>query len=76
MVKATVSGVFEDLKLKISEGSDQNWSCPESAMLAVSAYLDTKLGETPNVHVWEIVVHIVTMVRIICHCKSMCKEGT
>ena len=31
-----VSGVFEDLKFKISEGSDQNWSCPESALLAVS----------------------------------------
>ena len=24
IVKATVSGVFEDLKFKISEGSDQN----------------------------------------------------
>mgnify|MGYP001225242384 CR=1 FL=1 len=24
-VKATVSGVVEDLKFKISEGSDQNW---------------------------------------------------
>ena len=28
IVKATVSGVFEDLMFKISEGSDQNWSCP------------------------------------------------
>ena len=36
-MKATVSGVLEDLKFKISEGSDQNWSCPESALLAVSA---------------------------------------
>ena len=36
IVKATLSGVFEDLKFKISEGSDQNWSCPESALLAVS----------------------------------------
>ena len=35
-MKATVSGVFEDLKFKISEGSDQNLSCPESALLAVS----------------------------------------
>jgi hypothetical protein len=24
IVKATISGVFEDLKFKISEGSDQN----------------------------------------------------
>ena len=32
----TVSGVFEDLKFKISEDSDQNWSCPDSALLAVS----------------------------------------
>ena len=37
IVKATVSGWFEDLKFKISEGSDQNWSCPESSLLAVSA---------------------------------------
>ena len=36
-MKATVSGVFEDLKLKISEGSDQN--CPDSALLAVLAKL-------------------------------------
>ena len=32
----TVSVVFEDLKFKISEGSDQNWRCPGSALLAVS----------------------------------------
>ena len=32
----TVSGVFENLKFKISEGSDQNRSCPDSALLAVS----------------------------------------
>ena len=31
IVKATVFGVFEDLKFKISEGSYQNWS-PESAL--------------------------------------------
>ena len=57
ILKTTVSGVFEDLKFKISEGSDQN--CPESALLAVSVStpdtvaftnLNTKLGETPNVH--------------------------
>ena len=35
-VKATVSGVVEDLKFKISEGSDPNWSFPDSAQLAVS----------------------------------------
>ena len=29
IVKATVFGVLEDLKFKISEGSDHNWSCPE-----------------------------------------------
>ena len=34
ILKATVSGVFGDLKF-ISEGSDQNWSCPESALLTV-----------------------------------------
>ena len=37
ILKATNFWVFEDLKLKISEGSDQNWSFPDSALLAVSA---------------------------------------
>ena len=32
ILKATISGVFQDLKFKISEGLDQNWSCPESAL--------------------------------------------
>ena len=36
IVKATVFYRLDDLKFKISEGSDQNWSCPESAQLAVS----------------------------------------
>ena len=36
-VKATVSGVVEDLKFQISEGSDPNWCFPDSAQLAVSA---------------------------------------
>ena len=27
----------EDLMFEISEGSDQNWTCPESALLAVWA---------------------------------------
>ena len=35
-VKYTVSWVLEDLKFKISEGSDQNWCFPGSAQLAVS----------------------------------------
>ena len=35
-VKARVSGVVENLKFKISEGSDQNWCFPDSAQLAVS----------------------------------------
>ena len=39
IMKATVSGVLEDLTFKISEDSDQNWSCPGSALLAVSGQL-------------------------------------
>ena len=35
-VKATVFGVVEDLKFKISEGYNQNWCFPDSAQLAVS----------------------------------------
>ena len=35
-MKATVSGVVEDLKFTISEGYDQNWCFPDSAQLAVS----------------------------------------
>ena len=45
-VKAKVSGVVEDLKLKISEGSDQNWCFPESAQLAVSAKLRQLTGQS------------------------------
>ena len=48
IVKATVSKVFEDLKFKISEDSDQNWSCPESAQLAVSAKLRQLAGQTQD----------------------------
>jgi hypothetical protein len=56
-VKATGSGVLEDPTFKISEGSDQKRSCPESDLLAVSArssntpepvasqYLDTLKSE-------------------------------
>ena len=35
-IKATVSGVVEDLKFKISEDSDPNWCFPDPAQLAVS----------------------------------------
>ena len=37
-MKSTVSGVYEALKFKISEGYKQNWSCPGSALLAVSVW--------------------------------------
>ena len=33
-MKATVSGVVDDLKFKILEGSDPNWCFPDSAQLA------------------------------------------
>ena len=52
-MKSTVSRVFEDLKFKISESSDQNWCFPGSAQLAVSVHLDTKLGETPNIYIYQ-----------------------
>ena len=45
ILKATVFWVWGDLKFKISEGSDQNWSCPESAQLAVSAKLRQPKGQ-------------------------------
>ena len=44
-MKATVSGVVEDLKFKISEGSDQNWCFPDCAQLAVSAKLRQLIGQ-------------------------------
>ena len=47
-MKATVSEVLEDLAFKISEGSDQNRSCPESALLAVSAKLRQLAGQTQD----------------------------
>ena len=61
-LQSTVFWVLGDLKFKISEDSDQNWSCPESAQLAVSVgplilkklwpsiYLDTKLLTPPKAH--------------------------
>ena len=45
-VKATVYGVVEDLKFKISEGSDQNWCFPDSAQLAVSVQLRQLTGQS------------------------------
>ena len=50
IVKATVFGVLEDedLKFKISEGSDHNWSCPESTQMAVSAKLRQLAGQTQD----------------------------
>ena len=45
-VKSTVSGVFEDLKFKISEGYDQNCCFPDSAQLAVSAKLRQLTGQS------------------------------
>ena len=44
-MKATVFGVVEDLKSKISEGSDQNWCFPDCAQLAVSAKLRQLTGK-------------------------------
>ena len=44
-MKATVSGVVEDLKFKISEGSDQNWCFPDCAQLAVSAKVRQLTGQ-------------------------------
>ena len=44
-MKATVSGVVEDLKFKISEGSDPNWCFPDSAQLVVSAKLRQLTGQ-------------------------------
>ena len=32
-MKATVSGIVEDLKFQISEGSDRNWCFPDPAQL-------------------------------------------
>ena len=47
-MKATVSGVLEDHAFKISEGSDQNRSCPKSALLAVLAKLRQPSGQTQD----------------------------
>ena len=45
-LKSTVSWVFEDLKLKISEGYDQNWWFPDPAQVAVSAKLRQLPGQS------------------------------
>ena len=47
-MKSTVSGVFEDLKFKISEGYKQNWCYPVSALLAVSAKLREPTEQTQD----------------------------
>ena len=40
--------LIEDLTFRTSKGSDQNWSCPESALLAVSAKLRQLAGQTQD----------------------------
>ena len=47
--EAYIFGVFENLKFKISEGSDQNWWFPASAQLAVSAKLRQLTGQTKEI---------------------------
>ena len=44
-MKATVSGVVEDLNFKISKGLDPNWCFPDSAQLDVSAKLRQLTGQ-------------------------------
>ena len=43
---ATDSGVVEELKFKISEGSDTNWCFSDSAQLAVSVKLRQLTGQS------------------------------
>ena len=45
-MKATVFGVVENLKFKISEGLDQNWRFPDCAQLAVLAKLRQLTGQS------------------------------
>ena len=45
-MKATVFGVVEDLKFKISEGLDQNWCFPDFDQLAISAKLRQLTGQS------------------------------
>ena len=45
-MKATVSGVIENLRLKILEFSDQNWYFPDCAQLVVSAKLRQLTGHS------------------------------
>ena len=45
-MKATVSGVVQDLKFKISGGLDQNWCFHDFAQLAVSAKLRQLTGQS------------------------------
>ena len=48
IVKATVPYRLEDLNFKNSEGLDQNWCFPGSALLAVSAKLRQPTGQTQD----------------------------
>ena len=45
-MKSSVFEIFEDLKSKISEDSDQDWCFPGSALLAVSAKLRQLTGQS------------------------------
>ena len=45
-MEAAVSGIVEDFKFEISEGSDQNWCFPDRAQLAVSAKLRQLTGQS------------------------------
>ena len=47
IVKATVSGVFEDFKFKISEGSNQNWSKPIETLNLRSSHNPETVDFTP-----------------------------
>ena len=46
-VKSTVSWVFEDLKFKISEGYDQNWSEPSEILNLRSSTTPETVAFTP-----------------------------
>ena len=83
-MKATASGGLEDLTFQISEGSDQNWSCPkpseilnlrtsntpEIVAFTIPWYLGSlKNPESPNVHdVIEYTIKIYDYVQHKCSC--------
>ena len=45
-MKATVFGVVEDLKFKISESYNQNWCFPDCAQVAGSAKMRQLTGQS------------------------------